>query len=96
MLTRSGLGAAVAAVMLAICGWWWGYVELIVVAAAVVTAVVIAVWSARAAVRTELDRSIASPRVARGDPVRATYRVSNPTRRRAAPMVRDPPSKVGC
>ena len=87
MLTRSGLGAAVAAVMLAICGWWWGYVELIVVAAAGATAVVIAVWSARAAVRTELDRSIASPRVARGDPVRATYRVSNPTRRRAAPMV---------
>lgn len=87
MLTRSGLGAAATAVALAICGWWWGYAELAVAAAGMATAVAIAVWSARAPVRTEIDRSIASPRVARGDPVRATYRVANPTRRRSASMV---------
>jgi uncharacterized protein (DUF58 family) len=87
LLTRSGLGVAVTAVTLLVCGWWWGYGELVVVAVALGGAVAIAVWSARASVRTTIDRTIASPRVARGDPVRATYRVTNPSRRRSAPMV---------
>lgn len=83
MLTRSGLGVAVTAVTLAVCGWWWGYPELIAVAAALVTAVGVAVWSARTSVRTVVERVVASPRVARGDPIRATYRVTNPSRRRS-------------
>jgi uncharacterized protein (DUF58 family) len=50
-------------------------------------AVTIAVWSARASIRTTVERSIVTPRVARGDPIRASYRIANPTRRRTAPMV---------
>jgi uncharacterized protein (DUF58 family) len=87
LLTRSGLGVAVTAVTLVVCGWWWAYGELVVAGSALAVAVAIAVWSARASVRTTVDRTIASPRVARGDPVRATYRIVNPGRRRSAPMV---------
>ena len=87
MLTRSGLGVAVSAVTLVICGWWWGYDELVAAGLALAVAVAIAVWAARSSVRTQIDRSIATPRVTRGDPIRATYRVTNPSRRRSAPMV---------
>lgn len=87
MLTRSGLGVAVTAVAFVICGWWWGYDELVAGGLALAAAVAIAVWAALSSVRTVIDRIIASPRVARGDPIRATYRVNNPTRRRSAPMV---------
>jgi uncharacterized protein (DUF58 family) len=87
LLTRSGLGVAVAAVTLVVCGWWWSYHELVVVGAALAVAVAVAVWSARASVRTTIVRTIKTPRVARGEPVRATYRVTNPTRRRSAAMV---------
>ena len=86
MLTRSGLGLGVAVVVLAVCGWWWGYEELLVVAAGAAVAIGIAVWSARAAVRTTTERAIAAPRIARGDPIRAVYRTTNPSRRRSAPM----------
>jgi uncharacterized protein (DUF58 family) len=86
MLTRSGLGAAIAAVALAVCGAWWRYEELVVAAAAVAVAVVVALWSARAAYRTRIVRNVTSPRVARGDPIRAIYRVTNSGRRRVPPV----------
>jgi uncharacterized protein (DUF58 family) len=86
MLTRSGLGAAVAAVMMAICGAWWRYEELLIAAVAVAVAVAVSVWSSRAAQRAQVVRTVASPRVARGDPIRAVYRVTNPGRRRLAPV----------
>lgn len=86
MLTRSGLGAAIVAVALAICGFWWRYEELVVVAAAAGIAIVVALWSARAAYRTTITRTVASPRVARGDPVRAVYRITNSGRRRVPPV----------
>lgn len=87
MLTRSGLGLAVGAVILAVCGWWWGYEELLVMAVALATAVGVAVWSARTSVRMTVERTIEQPRVARGDPVRAVYRITNPTGRRSAQMM---------
>jgi uncharacterized protein (DUF58 family) len=86
MLTRSGLGAAIAAVVLAICGAWWRYEELLTAAAAVAVAIVVALWSARAAQRAQVVRTVNAPRVARGDPIRAVYRVANPGRRRLAPV----------
>lgn len=87
MLTRSGLGVAIAAVTLVICGWWWGYHELLAAGLGAAAAVAIAVWAARTAVAIEISRIIASPRVARGEPIRAGYRITNPSRRRSAPMV---------
>ncbi len=86
MLTRSGLGAAVAAIVLVVCGVWWRYEELVVVGVAAAAATAIALWSARASQRAEVVRVVASPRVARGDPIRAIYRVTNPGRRRLAPI----------
>ena len=86
MLTRSGLGAAIAAIVLIVCGAWWRYEELVVVGAGLATALVIALWSARASQRADVTRMVTSPRVARGDPIRAIYRVTNPGRRRLAPV----------
>lgn len=86
MLTRSGLGASIAAVVLVICGLWWRYEELVVAGVAVAVAVTLAIWSARASQRVEVTRAVAAPRVARGDPIRAVYRAVNPSRRRVAPM----------
>ena len=86
MLTRSGLGAAAAAAVLAICGVWWRYEELVIAAVAALVAVVVSLWSARAAQRAEVVRTVSSPRVARGDPIRAVYRITNPGRRRLAPV----------
>jgi uncharacterized protein (DUF58 family) len=85
MLTRSGLGASVAAVLLVVCGVWWRYEELVVAGVAAAAAVAVAVWSARVSQRAEVVRSVGAPRVARGDPIRAVYRVTNPGRRRLAP-----------
>ncbi len=85
-LTRSGLGASVAAVVLVVCGVWWHYEELVVVGAAAATAVGVALWSARAPKRVEVSRAVAAPRVARGDPIRAVYRITNPARRHLAPL----------
>lgn len=84
MLTRSGLGAVIAAVVMAICGMWWQYEELLVAAVATAIGVGVALWSARAAQRADVVRTVTSPRVARGDPIRAVYRVTNPGRRRLA------------
>ena len=86
MLTRSGLGAAVAAVAFVVFGFWWHYEELVVVAVALVAAIVVALWSARVPPRADVRRTIASPRVARGDPIRSVYRVANPVRRRLVPL----------
>ena len=86
MLTRSGFGAAIVAVVMAICGVWWRYEELVVAAAAVSVAIVVALWSARAVQRADVVRTVAAPRVARGDPIRAVYRVTNPGRRRLTPV----------
>ena len=86
MLTRSGLGAAVTAVVMAICGVWWRYEELLVAAVAAAVAVSISIWSSRSAQRADVVRTVASPRVARGDPIRAVYRITNPGRRRLAPV----------
>jgi uncharacterized protein (DUF58 family) len=85
VLTRSGLGAAVGAVVLAMCGVWWRYEEFVVAAACLAVAIGVALWSARVRHRAEIVRTIAAPRVARGDPIRAVYRATNRSRRRSAP-----------
>ena len=74
VLTRSGLGAAVAAVLLAVAGWWWHYSELIVIAAVVAVLLVGAVWSARHPTALVVHRRVHTVRVARGDPLVAGHR----------------------
>ncbi|HUF97006.1 MAG TPA: DUF58 domain-containing protein [Ilumatobacter sp.] len=81
MLTRSGLGAAVAAIVLGVFGWWWQYEELVVVAACVVAALLIAAVGAHMGGRLEIERRIPNPRVARGDSIQLVYRAQNRSRR---------------
>jgi uncharacterized protein (DUF58 family) len=86
VLTRSGLGAAIGAVVLIGCGLWWHYEELVVAGAVAGAAVVLALWTARARQHSMIVRHITSPRVARGDPIRLVYRATNPGRRHTPPV----------
>lgn len=83
MLTKSGLAAAIAAVACAVAGLWWHYEELIVIAAAAGVAIAGALWSSRVRHTARIQRTIAAPRVARGDPVRTVYRAVNRSHRRS-------------
>ena len=85
MLTRSGLGVLVVAILLAGCGWWWGYEELVVAAVAAIALVAIGAWSSRRRPRIAVTRRLATTRVARGDPVHAIYRVTNDSKHRSSP-----------
>lgn len=85
MLTRSGLGASIVAVVLGVAGLWWRYEELVVVAIAVGVLLLVALWSSRSPVHAEITRRVMSPRVARGDPIRISYRVVNEGQHRTPP-----------
>ena len=85
MLTRSGLAAAIAAVVCAAAGLWWHYEELIVIAGAAGVAIGGALWSSRVRHAARIQRTIAAPRVARGDPIRTVYRAVNRGHRRSPP-----------
>ena len=84
MLTRSGLGAVLAALVLATLGLWWNYEELIIVAVGVGLLVLMAIIVARRAPRASVERRVRTIRVPRGDPIRVTYRVRNDTSHRSA------------
>ena len=77
MLTRSGLGASVTAVLLVAAGVWWRYEELVILGAGVAGLVLMAVWGAQRPFRPSVRRQVTTPRVARGDPIGVTYRVAN-------------------
>jgi uncharacterized protein (DUF58 family) len=81
MLTRSGLGAAIAAVALGVFGWWWQYEELVVFACCIATALIMALGSARSGGALLIERRIPNARVARGDPIPLVYRAQNRSRR---------------
>lgn len=83
MLTKSGLAAALASVACAAAGLWWHYEELVVIAAAGGVALLGALWSTRVRHTARIQRSIAAPRVARGDPIRTVYRAVNRSHRRS-------------
>lgn len=83
MLTRSGVGALVAALLLLAAGIIWNYEELLVAALGVAVALILALWIARRPLRTTVQRRVGTLRVARGDPVRMIHRVRNDTRFRA-------------
>jgi uncharacterized protein (DUF58 family) len=79
MLTRSGLGAVISALVLATLGLWWNYEELVIVAIGVGLVVLMAIVVARRPLRASVERRVRTIRVPRGDPVRVTYRVRNDT-----------------
>jgi uncharacterized protein (DUF58 family) len=83
MLTRSGLVAGIVAIAGGIGAVVFHYEELIVLAVAIGVALVAALWSSRVRHAARVTRTIAAPRVARGDPLKVVYRATNPGRRRA-------------
>ncbi len=83
MLTRSGLGAVLTALVLAGSGWWWGYEELVIVAVVIGAVMLIAVWVSQRPLRATVTRRVVAARVSRGDPIRLVYRLHNPTRFRS-------------
>jgi len=87
LLTPSGLGVAVVALVALVVGSWWQYEELVVLAVGLVAALLVALWSSRAGRPARVVRRLSTPRVARGEDIRIVYRVSNPRRRRSAPAV---------
>ena len=84
MLTRSGLGAVLTGIVLAILGVWWGYEELVILAVAIGTIVLLAIWISQRPPRAVVTRRILAVRVARGDPIPVSYRLHNPTRFRSS------------
>ncbi len=83
MLTRSGLGAVVTAVVLGVTGWWWNYEELVVAAFAITAALLMATWVSQRPLRAVVTRRLQTVRVPRGDPIVVEYRVRNSTRLRS-------------
>ncbi len=80
MLTRSGLGAVIVALLLIGCGFWWNYEELVIAAVGVGVLIVGAVWASHRPLRATITRTVTSVRVPRGDPIRVAYRLHNATR----------------
>ncbi len=83
MLTRSGLGAVLTALVLAGFGLWWGYEELLIAAVVIVGVMLIAIWVSQRPLRATVTRRVVAARVARGDPIRLVYRLHNTTRFRS-------------
>lgn len=79
MLTRSGLGAVLAALVSGVLGWWWNYEEMVVAAIGVGVLVLLAVWASQRPLRATITRTVITVRVPRGDPIRVVYRLHNPT-----------------
>jgi uncharacterized protein (DUF58 family) len=87
VLTRTGLGVLVASVACALLSIAWHYEELLALAAAGAVAVGVALFMARRPARHLARRKLVTARVARGDPVRVRYQITNQTHRRLGPAV---------
>lgn len=83
MLTRSGLGAVLAAVVLAIVGWWWNYEEIVVAGVGIAALLLTAIWISQRPLRATITRRLLAVRVPRGDPIPLSYRLRNATRFRS-------------
>ena len=83
MLTRSGLGAVLTAVVLGVVGWWWNYEEVVAAAFSIVAVLMIAIWVSQRPLRATVTRRLVAVRVPRGDPVVVDYRIRNSTRFRS-------------
>lgn len=83
MLTRSGLGAVIAAVVSGALGWWWNYEEIVTAAIVIAGVVLVAVWVSQRPLRAKITRSLVAIRVPRGDPILLDYRLRNSSRFRS-------------
>ena len=83
MLTRSGLGAVIAAALMIVLGVWWQYEELLIAAIGISVLVGFAVWASQRPFRATITRCLPSVRVPRGSAVRVEYRVVNDSRFRS-------------
>ena len=83
MLTKSGLGALLTALVLLVVGWWWNYEEVVVAAFLIVAVLLTAVWVSQRPLRAAVTRRLLAVRVPRGDPIVVIYRVRNSTRFRS-------------
>ena len=83
MLTRSGLGAVLVAIVLITLGLWWNYEELVISAIGVGLLVMMAIVVAQRPLRASVERRVQTVRVPRGDPVRVLYRIRNDTTHRS-------------
>jgi uncharacterized protein (DUF58 family) len=83
VLTKSGLGAVLTALVLAVVGWWWNYEEVVIAAFAIGAVLLTAVWVSQRPLRAVVTRRLQAVRVPRGDPITVVYRVRNSTRFRS-------------
>jgi uncharacterized protein (DUF58 family) len=83
MLTKSGLGALVVAVILLGLGVWWNYEELIIGATGIAVLVAFAIWASQRPFRARVTRRLSAVRVPRGSPVLVEYRAVNDSRFRS-------------
>jgi uncharacterized protein (DUF58 family) len=83
VLTRSGLGAVLAAVVLGVLGWWWNYEEIVIVACGIGALLLVAIWISQRPLRAKVTRRLIAVRVPRGDPILLSYRLRNATRFRS-------------
>jgi uncharacterized protein (DUF58 family) len=83
VLTRSGLGAALTAVVAAVLGWWWNYEEVVVAGFGIVGLLLAGIWVSQRPLRATVTRRLQAVRVPRGDPILVTYRIRNATRFRS-------------
>ena len=83
VLTRSGLGAVLTAVVLGVVGWWWNYEEIVIVACGIGALLLMAIWVSQRPLRATVTRRLIAVRVPRGDPIALSYRLRNATRFRS-------------
>ena len=83
MLTKSGLGAVLTALVLVVVGWWWNYEEVVIAACAVGAVLLMAMWVSQRPLRATVSRRLRAVRVPRGDAIVIDYRVRNATRFRS-------------
>jgi uncharacterized protein (DUF58 family) len=87
MLTRTGLGVAVGAVLLAAFGLRWGYTELVVLGIAALVLIVVGFLTVRRPPNLAGVRRSYSHRVKRGDTVEVLFELDNSGAHSVAPVV---------
>jgi uncharacterized protein (DUF58 family) len=79
VLTRSGLGAALVALIVGVAGWLWNYEEVVLAACAIAALLLIGFWVSQRPLRATVTRRLIAVRVPRGDSILLSYRLRNGT-----------------